>query len=70
MADDLRIAPHIIESCLNHVSGTKAGIAGVYNRAEHLDERRDALEAWSRYLLTLVGERETGSNVVTLRGAA
>lgn len=69
MAEDLRIAPHIVEATLNHVSGSKAGIAGVYNRAEHLDERRDALEAWSRHLLTLVGERETG-NVVELRGAA
>lgn len=66
MAEDLRIAPHIIEAVLNHVSGSKGGIAGVYNRALHLDERRDALEAWSRHLLTLVGERTTG-NVVELR---
>lgn len=69
MAEDLRIAPHIIEAVLNHVSGSKGGIAGVYNRAQHLDERRDALEAWSRHLLTLVGVRETG-NVVELRREA
>jgi integrase len=69
MAEDLRIAPHIIEAVLNHVSGTKSGVAGVYNRALHLDERRDALEAWSRHLMTVVGERAT-DNVVELRRAA
>ncbi len=69
MADDLRTAPHIIESVLNHVSGSKGGIAGVYNRALHLDERRDAIEAWSRHLLTLVGVRST-DNVIELRVVA
>lgn len=53
MAEDLRIAPHVIEACLNHISGTKAGVAGVYNRALHLDERRDAMEAWSQHLSRL-----------------
>jgi integrase len=53
MAEDLRIAPHVIEACLNHISGTKAGVAGIYNRALHLDERRDALHAWSDYLLRM-----------------
>lgn len=65
LAEDLRIAPHIIESVLNHISGSKAGVAGIYNRAQHLDERRDALEAWSRHLLTLVGEAKP-DNVVEL----
>jgi integrase len=55
MAEDLRIAPHVIEACLNHVSGTKAGVAGIYNRALHLDERRDALQAWSDHVLRLTG---------------
>jgi integrase len=31
--------PHIVESILNHVSGTKAGVAGIYNRAQYWDER-------------------------------
>lgn len=69
MAEDLRIPPHIIEAVLNHVSGSKSGVAGVYNRALHLDERKDALEAWSRHLMTVVGERTT-DNVVELRKVA
>jgi integrase len=71
MAEDLRIAPHVIEAALNHVSGTKAGVASVYNRALHLDERRSALDAWADFLLRLVGKTEA-NNVVELHtnGAA
>lgn len=69
MAEDLRIGPHIIEAVLNHVSGSKAGVAGIYNRALHLDERREALEAWSRHLLAMVGEVEPDANVVAIRRA-
>ena len=29
---DLGVQPHIIEAVLNHVSGHKAGVAGIYNR--------------------------------------
>lgn len=54
MAEELRIAPHVIEACLNHVSGTKAGVAGVYNRALHLEERREALQRWSDYVHKLI----------------
>jgi hypothetical protein len=30
---DLGVQPHIVEAVLNHVSGHKAGVAGVYNRS-------------------------------------
>ena len=26
------VPPHIVEAVLNHVSGARAGVAGVYNR--------------------------------------
>jgi integrase len=64
-ADRLRIAPHVIEATVNHVSGSKAGVAGVYNRAEYLDERRAALDAWAGFLMRVVGETDT-RNVVEL----
>jgi len=69
MAEELRIAPHVIEAALNHVSGTKSGVAGIYNRALHLDERRVALDTWADYLLRLVGDIES-SSVVQLRVAS
>ena len=35
---DIGIQPHVIEAVLNHVSGHKAGVAGVYNRASYAAE--------------------------------
>jgi len=54
--------PHVTEAILNHVSGSKAGVAGVYNRAVYLPERRAALEQWGRYLTGLVGAPQSVSN--------
>jgi len=39
----LKVAPHVIESCLNHVSGQVSGVAAVYNRYQYFEERKDAL---------------------------
>jgi integrase len=55
MAEDLRIPPHIIEATINHVSGARAGVAGTYNRALYLDERKKALEAWAGHVRRIVG---------------
>ena len=44
---ELGIRPDVIELCVNHVSGTRGSIAGVYNRSELLPERRKALERWA-----------------------
>jgi integrase len=55
MSEDLRIKPHVVEAVVNHASGTRAGVAGVYNRAIYLDERRSALDAWGRYVLRTAG---------------
>src|SRR5262249_52908513 len=32
---DAGVQPHIIEAVLNHISGHKAGVAGVYNRSTY-----------------------------------
>ena len=50
--------PHVVEALVNHISGHQAGVAGVYNKALYLDERRQALEAWGRHIATLVEGRE------------
>jgi hypothetical protein len=46
----LGILPHIIEAILNHVSGHKSGVAGIYNRARYEGEMRAALQQWSDYI--------------------
>jgi integrase len=44
------VQPHIIEAVLNHVSGHKAGVAGIYNRARYEAEMRDALQRWADHV--------------------
>src|SRR6516165_7029724 len=38
---ELGVLPHVIENALNHVSGHKAGVAGVYNRSRMSDAVRE-----------------------------
>ena len=47
---ELGVQPHIIEAVLNHVSGHKAGVAGIYNRARYTGEMREALQRWADHL--------------------
>jgi hypothetical protein len=46
-----------VEALVNHVSGVKAGVAGVYNKASYLEERRQALAAWALLVDTAGGAR-------------
>lgn len=47
---ELGTQPHIIEAVLNHVSGHKAGVAGIYNRARYESEMRNALQRWADHV--------------------
>ena len=67
-AAGIGIQPHIIEACLNHVSGHKAGVAGIYNKAAYEPEKRTALDRWAAHLLAVVEGKE--SNVSALRRGA
>lgn len=60
----LGIPVRVTEAVLNHVSGTGGGIVAVYQRHDFADEKRSALDAWSRMVLQLV--RGGGGNVVQL----
>jgi integrase len=51
----LGIQPHIVEAVLNHVSGHRAGVAGVYNRASYATEKREALNLWAAHVTRVVG---------------
>jgi integrase len=54
--------PHVVETLLAHVSGHKAGVAGVYNHAPYLAERRRWLTRWGEHITGL-----PASKVVPLR---
>lgn len=51
---ELGTLPHIAELVVNHQSGHRGGIAGIYNHATNGKERREALDQWAAHLLTLV----------------
>jgi hypothetical protein len=52
---DIGIAPHIIEAVLNHVSGHKGGVAGIYNRSSYAAEKAAALARWDEHVTSIVG---------------
>ena len=58
--------PHVIEAALNHISGAKASVAGIYNRFLYEPEKRVALEAWERNLIQSISGDLRTSNVVGL----
>ncbi|SEP22406.1 Phage integrase family protein [Methylobacterium sp. UNC300MFChir4.1] len=47
------VLPHVVEAVLNHISGSKAGVAGIYNRATYAREKREALDLWAAHVLAL-----------------
>lgn len=63
----LGFPPHVVEAVLNHRSGTRRGVAGVYNRFTYADEKAAALEAWGRRVLALVDGKP--DNVVRIAEA-
>ena len=54
---ELGVPPHVIEAMVNHVSGHKGGVAGIYNRAAYMPERKAALELWADHVS--IRRRET-----------
>ena len=54
---DFGVLPHVIEAALNHVSGSKAGVAGTYNRSLYEPEKRKALELWAGHVGSLIAAK-------------
>jgi integrase len=55
----------VVEKLLNHVSGSFAGIVGVYQRYSFADEKRAAMEIWARHVAQIVSG-ESGDNIIRL----
>ena len=54
--EHLAVDQHLAELALNHVSGSRAGVAGTYDRSQRLAERRTLLEKWAELVLEAAGE--------------
>lgn len=64
----LGIRFEVTEAVLNHVSGSKGGVAGVYQRHNWADEKRTALDAWAAELQRIL-QGAKPDNVVPIKGA-
>jgi integrase len=64
---ELGVQPHIVEAVLNHVSGHKGGVAGIYNRATYDKEKREALNLWAEHVMATVEGR--AATVVPMKRA-
>ena len=58
----------VTEAVLNHTSGSRAGIVGVYQRRNCSGGRRGALDVWARQLEAIV-TGASATNVVELATA-
>ena len=54
----------VTEAILNHVSGSKGGVAGIYQRYNWGPEKEQALNAWAEYVAGCVDRHaKLGSNL-------
>lgn len=56
----------VTEAVLNHVGGSRAGVAGVYQRHDWKQEKRDALDAWGRHVAACLSDVGDETNVIPL----
>jgi hypothetical protein len=63
----LGVRLEVTEALLNHVSGSRSGIAGVYQRYGWDSEKAEALKAWFAHVLRTANGTALVRNVVELR---
>lgn len=64
----IKVRFEVTEAILNHKSGSRSGVAGVYQLHDWAEEKRSALDAWARHISAL-GNDADASNVVQLAEA-
>lgn len=48
----------VTEAVLNHVGGSRSGVAGIYQRHDWRDEKRDALDTWSEHISKILAKAD------------
>jgi hypothetical protein len=64
----LGVRLEVTEAVLN-ITGSRGGIAGVYQRHDWAAEKRAALGAWAAHMLAIAEQRTPAGNVVKLARA-
>jgi integrase len=63
---DIGVEPHVVEQILNHQSGHRSGVVGVYNKSKYATAVRNAVASWDRHLRALIEGRDE-RNVIPIR---
>ena len=56
----LGLSLQVVEAILGHISGSRSGVVGIYQRHNYADEKRGAIRAWGQYVMALVEDRPMG----------
>lgn len=59
-------APHVLSAIINHAPASTQGVTAIYNRHKYEDEKRTAMDAWARRIMSIVSDEKQGSNVIDL----
>jgi integrase len=62
----LGFVTEITEAVINHISGSRAGIVGVYQTYKYAAEKRLALDAWAQHVVAVVSGTDAESNIVNI----
>jgi hypothetical protein len=60
----LGVRLEVTEAVLNHLSGSRAGVVGIYQRHDWAEEKRAALDSWSAHLLAAAEGRLPAGKVL------
>ena len=60
----LGVRLEVTEAALNHPSGSRTDVVGIYQRHDWAEEKRAALDAWSAHLLAVAEGRLTAGKVL------
>jgi integrase len=63
----LGVRLEVTEAVLNHISGSRGGIAGVYQRHDWAAEKRAALDSWAAHVLGVAKGSPDAHKVVSLK---
>ena len=64
---ELGFGMEVVEKLLNHVGVSGSDVAGIYNKAEHLPERKRALDLWGAKVDALVMNKPIGAKVISFQ---
>ena len=59
----------VTEAVLNHVGGSRAGVAGIYQRHDWKAEKREALDLWNNHVVSILAKADGVINGVNFGNA-